>query len=310
MKSLLKPLQNERGILTTDYLFALVLVMGFGGILFSLSLTLTVVEITQYITFAAARSYSVGHINVGEQTRMGQSKYQELITNPTFAPLYENGWFETAAPVIGDLGRGQISGYEADSLTGTNLFQGAGVRFTARMLDFRIPFYGSTVNDDTEEGFNTFVTSFLSREPNSGECIIFQNERYEQILNLDVPVGSLLIRRRLDHEISLRQFTITDVDKMKTLKRVSHSNIESGMATIETIPILVIFLVLISYGLGLWGSVHTAVCTPLQPEPTPLKPCATGPMSSILGIMARARLVRSTSIILDFAGMALFPIQI
>lgn len=34
---------------------------------------------------------------------------------------------------------------------------------------------------------------------------------------------------------------------------------ERGMAMIETLPLLVIFVVLISYGLGLWGTVHTAI---------------------------------------------------
>lgn len=31
------------------------------------------------------------------------------------------------------------------------------------------------------------------------------------------------------------------------------------MATIEALPILVIFLVLVSYGLGYWGAIHTAI---------------------------------------------------
>jgi hypothetical protein len=34
---------------------------------------------------------------------------------------------------------------------------------------------------------------------------------------------------------------------------------EKGLATIESLPILVIFLVLISYGLGMFGAIHTAI---------------------------------------------------
>lgn len=40
---------------------------------------------------------------------------------------------------------------------------------------------------------------------------------------------------------------------MKTLRD------EKGMATIEALPLLVIFLVLISYGMGLFGVIHTGI---------------------------------------------------
>lgn len=33
---------------------------------------------------------------------------------------------------------------------------------------------------------------------------------------------------------------------------------ESGMATLEALPILVVFMMLISYGLGLYGTIHSA----------------------------------------------------
>jgi hypothetical protein len=34
---------------------------------------------------------------------------------------------------------------------------------------------------------------------------------------------------------------------------------ERGMAMIEAVPLLVIFVTLIAYGLGMWGSVHTGI---------------------------------------------------
>ena len=49
---------DEAGILTVDYLFAIILAMGFVALLFAMSLTLTVVEVVQYMTFSSARSYS------------------------------------------------------------------------------------------------------------------------------------------------------------------------------------------------------------------------------------------------------------
>lgn len=44
----------------------------------------------------------------------------------------------------------------------------------------------------------------------------------------------------------------------KALKK-SRLNNEKGMALIETVPILVIFIILIAYGLGFFGIVHTGV---------------------------------------------------
>jgi hypothetical protein len=34
---------------------------------------------------------------------------------------------------------------------------------------------------------------------------------------------------------------------------------ESGMATVEAIPLLVIFVIFVAYGMGFFGSVHTAI---------------------------------------------------
>lgn len=44
---------------------------------------------------------------------------------------------------------------------------------------------------------------------------------------------------------------------MLKLKRSPHSN-QKGMAIIETLPLLVIFVMLSGFGLGLYGVVHTA----------------------------------------------------
>lgn len=39
----------------------------------------------------------------------------------------------------------------------------------------------------------------------------------------------------------------------------SHVNNESGLATIEAIPLLVIFVIFVAYGMGFFGSIHTAI---------------------------------------------------
>jgi len=47
-------------------------------------------------------------------------------------------------------------------------------------------------------------------------------------------------------------------------KRKNKFNNEKGMAIVETLPLLIIFLVLITYGLGMWGAVHRGVLSSIS----------------------------------------------
>lgn len=178
-------IKNNNGIITLDFLFAFVLVMGFSGILFSLTMTLTVAEITQYITFASARQYSISHINEAEQRNVAYEKYQKLVSNPVFASFYNNDWFEINQQnvTIGD--HADIYPEYGNQPLGINLFQGTGTKFIAKMLDFHIPFFGSTSNSDKGGGFETYIGSYLSREPTYAECWRFNNRRWEAIKQLN-----------------------------------------------------------------------------------------------------------------------------
>ena len=46
---------------------------------------------------------------------------------------------------------------------------------------------------------------------------------------------------------------------MKKLNKKPDLNSEKGTATLETVPLLIIFIILISYGLGYYGAIHTGV---------------------------------------------------
>ena len=160
--------------------------MGFVSLLFALTLTLSVVEVTQYITYASARNYYASHLSPGHQAQQANKKYQALTQNDVFGPLLQNGWFEVQeTPSIGDAGQ-QISDYEQPG--GANgykkrLFSGVKTIFNAKMLDFQIPFFGSTTNMQTESsGFKTTIGSYLGREPSIRECRSnFVEDRWRKI---------------------------------------------------------------------------------------------------------------------------------
>ena len=187
----LNTLKNEKGILTLDFLFAFVLVMGFSFLFFALSLTLTVVEVTQYITFAGARNAFPGNFSPAEQLAAGEAKFNELTAHEVFQPFYKNGWFEVTSPPNVGLASDSIEAYRpADGKH--NRFFGVATNFTAKILDFNVPFYGSTApeGDGSGSSFTTVIGSYLGREPTTVECTTFTGNRWSNIRRLTVTGAS------------------------------------------------------------------------------------------------------------------------
>ena len=177
-----KPSLNQDGIITVDFMFAIVLILGLTSLLFVLSFTLSVASIVQYATFAAARNYAAGNLTMAVQEARAKSKYKAVIGNPTFKPLFTNGWFQVdAEATVGD--HTKVSDMSDD--TG-NEFWGASTQFTAKILDFKIPFFGSTApeGDGSGSGFKTKMMSFLGREPSEQECNDLNLQRWTQIQTL------------------------------------------------------------------------------------------------------------------------------
>jgi hypothetical protein len=185
-------LNSEKGILTIDFIFAFLMVMGFASLMIALSLTLTLVEVTQYITFASARNFYAAHIAPPAQEALATNKYEELTNHPVFTTLYNNGWFSIQhPPIVGDISL-KFPEYQPTNAGDPNLFWGVGTSFVARMLDFNIPIYGSTTNegDGSGDGFDTFIASYLGREVTTNECINFSRNRWIAIRKLSA-IGSV-----------------------------------------------------------------------------------------------------------------------
>lgn len=177
-------MRNQAGFITIDFIFAVVLIFGLTALLFCVSLTLTTAEIVQYITFATARNYVAGHLDEDHQKERAKAKYKELVSNQIFAPLFKNGWFEISdQPEVGDITK-IIDGY-TPSGTDPNLFWGAGTNFTAKILNFNIPLFGSSDPDGKgADDFKTFMGSYLGRDVTQSECMDLVGKRWNAILNL------------------------------------------------------------------------------------------------------------------------------
>lgn len=193
MKKSLQLLNNQRGLITIDFMFASVLVGGFFAILFSLMLALSVVEITQYVTFATARNYFAAHWNIERQEEVAGKKFQELTESQVLSPFYSNGWFELkGGPGVQNWV--QIYENEPKFLIEHASFHGSRIELNAKILEFRIPLIGDTT--DTEDVFKANVSTYLNREPTSVECIDFMSEgsRFSAITQLDADYRNSNVR--------------------------------------------------------------------------------------------------------------------
>lgn len=188
-------MMNSRGSITVDYLFAFFLVSGFSMVIITFSLTLTMVEVVQYMSYAAARNYFAGHISQDRQSRAAAEKFFSLKTDPAIAVLLSGGWFEV--PNQSFMASSTITQVEPfreyNPNPQHNLFHGVVVAFNAKILDFQVPFFGSTKKSNADgeaQGFKTNITAFLGREPTFTECNRFNADRWTAIRRLPALNGA------------------------------------------------------------------------------------------------------------------------
>lgn len=183
--------QNEKGLLTLDLMFALVLVGAFFVVLFAVMFTLSLTSVAQYISFASARSYSLAHFSLEEQEARAESTFTALIENPELAPLMTGSLFE-----ITDFEANDFNAlYEPIDPNGF-VFHGVRLEILSRMLSFRVPFFGAT--SGSERGFRAHVNSYLLREPTENECRQFFADRYRLIAEKVAPTAPLPLDAAFD----------------------------------------------------------------------------------------------------------------
>jgi hypothetical protein len=187
-----KPRQ-ERGMVIVEFIFALVITAGLTILLFSLTYTLFVVSVTQYVAFSTARAYSSGGQSPEAQAQTARDKFALLSTgNRAIASLYRNGWFEVSAPNALDL-RGGLSSdnqklfnqdFDQVPTSAQERAQGVSIRLSANILRSRLPLLGATDPEDEPNHFVTFVNALLIRDPSQRECKDFMEARRRALAEL------------------------------------------------------------------------------------------------------------------------------
>lgn len=161
--------KSERGVLTVQFMVAIVLVLFFIVSFLGLTMTLTYSSLTQYLTYASARKLSLGGRSKGHQVDAGKLKYQ-TIRQGIFGSSFQPGgtdWF--AIPEAQLEFNSAYSGQEATTSSpgARRLFYGTYVfPFQSNISNFTVPF----LTGETSGDLITTVGSYLGREPSINEC--------------------------------------------------------------------------------------------------------------------------------------------
>lgn len=186
-------MRRQAGFIVADFIFAIVVASFMGVLLFGISYSLTVVEITQYVSFATSRAHMAGNKDPEGQRQKALRKFSSLTTGRTaLGRVYNNGWFKIDRPDIRSGPSGGATGnsptFRADLAGGSdmpdrNWFIGVSIPLTLKLLSFNIPFLGNTT-PDSPEGLKTHVSAMLIRDPSQSECQEFMAERQQALGNL------------------------------------------------------------------------------------------------------------------------------
>lgn len=189
MKQPKRVLNSNQGFIAGEFIFALTLSAGFCLLLFALTYTLGMIEVSQYIAFSMSRAHMASHLDEDQQRQQAFKKMKQLVDGKALKPLFSEdgvGWFTLSNPEIrGGTGSGDTATFDKDyGADPKKSHTGVRLTFSSKILNFRIPFIGKTAIDE-EHGFSTKITAFLFREPNVKECLQQMSNRYNLILELD-----------------------------------------------------------------------------------------------------------------------------
>ena len=174
-------LNNQSGFIIADFLFAFVLVISCGILIFGFTFSLAVVEISQYIVWSTARNYSVANISADDAKKQATQKFNNLSSQfPLLTGKTSSPWF-----ILGQLQIGDLSDVRNDPDLSAKLdtekenrdgnsearqpWIGAKADLEFKLLqDFRIPFLGKVADPNVKFSFP--IRAFILRHPSFDEC--------------------------------------------------------------------------------------------------------------------------------------------
>jgi hypothetical protein len=179
-------LSEQNGFATTEFLFAVIIAFGMTLITFSMTFTLSVVELAQYVVFSSARAHAAANFDVDAQKKEAQLRFDQLVNNAGLRPLLgkPDGFFTFSKSSDLDIRSGDGKNFESDyTTTSRNSMQGVRATFVANILETNWPLIGKISPEDG--GFSSRVTAVVIREPSQKECLDYMSERNEVLWTFD-----------------------------------------------------------------------------------------------------------------------------
>jgi hypothetical protein len=176
-------MNSQSGFISVEFIFAITIAFGMSILVFAMTYTLSVIEVTQYLVYSSARAHAASNADVAAQVNAGRRKYSQLLADAKLQSVYSNGWF-TISPVAQlDIRSGERnfdSDYPAAQDTNREVFTGVRTTLRANILEINLPLIGSIAPED-DDGFTTRVAGILIREPSTEECREFFKQKAEEI---------------------------------------------------------------------------------------------------------------------------------
>lgn len=169
--------KKQKGILTFDFIFSFMMIIGLFQIYYYLTYTLIAAHATQYVMYSSARAFFAGHHKVEFQDQQALKKFVDLTEDSVLSTFY-NG-----RVVLSDFEAREFTEYPTSEAY-RQKFIGTRVTLNARVLDVRIPLFGSTGSQLEGQGFIAEMGAYLYREPTSLDCLGFNNDRARAIKRL------------------------------------------------------------------------------------------------------------------------------
>lgn len=187
----MKPrISNQKGFIIADFIFAMTLTAGMSVLLFAISYSLAVVEVTQYVAYSTARAGLGSNRSPEVQKEKALAKYTQLVKGKgAIGSLYSSNWFEAAAADKIDVRGGPTGDGKlfSDDLAGgsdkRNWFIGVSIPLTLKMLRMNLPLIGNTAPEH-EDGMMTKINAMLIRDPSEKECKTFMEQRRSALKEL------------------------------------------------------------------------------------------------------------------------------
>ncbi len=183
--------KNQLGQASAEFLLSISVVFGVFILFLFISVTLTAVEVSQYIAFSVARTQAGANSSPSRQQEVATQKMVSFQNNRAFRFLFKSGWFSFGEGVFRQGGGGptfreELAGSREDPFR--KVFTGVMLPFQAKILGVAIPF----LHQSSEEGvgFSSKVYGIIIRESSQAECQAYWSKENRGTALGELPSGS------------------------------------------------------------------------------------------------------------------------